>query len=370
MLGRARLLTLTGVGGVGKTRLALKAAELLRDTYQDGVEVVELTTLETGDLLESAVATALGLRDGRPDLMTVLLDYLSGRRMLLVLDNCEHLSAVCAPFVERLLRAAPRLQILATSRQTLRVYGEQVLSVPPLPLPSPGATLREIARQDSVRLFIERATGVVPGFALQPDNMASVARLVQRLEGIPLAIELAAVRLRTLPLEQLARELDERFDVLVAKAPAALPRHQTLRATIDWSFRLCSTGERRLWARLGMFPGGADLETAEAVCSGEGIDRLDVLDHLAGLVDKSVLIRDGARYSMPESLRAFGCEQVPPSEMRQLRRRYVDHYRNLVEEHRVDEMGPEQLERYLLLQRELPNIRAALEACLSEPALA
>ncbi|MEQ4723986.1 AAA family ATPase [Nonomuraea sp. B19D2] len=370
MLGQARLLTLTGVGGVGKTRLALRAAELLRDTYQDGVEVVELATLETGDLLEPAVATALGLRGGRPDLMTVLLDYLSGRRMLLVLDNCEHLSAVCAPFVDRLLRAAPRVQVLATSRQTLQVYGEQVLRVAPLPIPTPGATLREIARQDSVRLFLERAAGAVPGFTLHPGNMAAVARLVQRLEGIPLAIELAAVRLRTLPLEQLTRELDERLDVLAAGDPAALPRHQTLRATIDWSFCLCSPGERRLWARLGMFPGGADLETAEAVCAGEGIDRLDVLDHLAGLVDKSVLIRDGLRYRMPESLRTYGCEQVPPSELRQLRRRYVDHYRKLVEEERVDQMVPEQLERFLRLQRELPNIRVALETCMSEPGLA
>ncbi|MEV0231866.1 AAA family ATPase [Nonomuraea sp. NPDC050786] len=370
MLGKSRLLTLTGVGGVGKTRLALRAAELLRDTYQDGVEVVELATLETGDLLEPAVATALGLRDGSPDLLVVLQDYLAGRRMLLVLDNCEHLSAACAPFVERLLRAAPRLQILVTSRQSLGVYGEQVLRVEPMPTPIPGATLREIARQDSVRLFVERAGGVAPGFTLHPGNMACAARLVQRLEGIPLAIELAAVRLRTQPIEELARELDERFDVLAAKAPAAPPRHQTLRATIDWSFRLCSTGERRLWARLGMFPGGTDLETAEAVCSGEGIDRVDVLDHLAGLVDKSVLIRDGLCYHLPEILREYGCEQLPPDELGQLRTRYVDHYRNLVERHRVDEMVPEQVTRYLALQRELPNIRVALEACVSDPALA
>ncbi|GAA3204745.1 LuxR family transcriptional regulator [Nonomuraea helvata] len=369
-LSKTRLLTLTGVGGVGKTRLALRTAELLREVYQDGVEVVELATLETGDLLEPAVATALGLRDGRPDLMAVLQDYLAGRRMLLVLDNCEHLSTVCAPFVERLLRTAPRLQILATSRQSLGAYGEQVLRVAPMPIPNPGATLREVARQDSVRLFVERAAGVLPGFTLHSGNVACASRLVQRLEGIPLAIELAAVRLRTLPLEELMRELDERFDVLAAKAPAALPRHQTLRATIDWSFRLCSTGERRLWGRLGMFPAGADLETAEAVCSGEGIDRLDVLDHLAGLVGKCVLVKDGPCYRLPESLRAYGCEQVSPAELRQLRRRYVDHYRNLVERHRVDEMVPEQVDRYLLLQRELPNIRVALEACVSEPALA
>ncbi|MEV4576298.1 LuxR family transcriptional regulator [Nonomuraea jabiensis] len=374
LLGRSRLLTLTGGGGVGKTRLALRAAELLRDMYQDGVEVVELATLETGDLLESEVATALGLRDVRRDPMGVLVDYLSAKRMLLVLDNCEHLSAVCARFVDRLLRSAPRLQVLATSRQTLRISGEQVLAVAPLSTPDSGPgcghTVREVGRHDSVRLFVERAAGAVPGFRLNARNVAPVAELVRRLEGIPLAIELAAVRLRSMPLERLARELEERFDVLVTKTPTVLPRHQTMRATMEWSFRLCSAGERRLWARLGLFPSGADLETAEAVCSGDGIDRLDVLDHLTGLVDKSVLVRDGSRYRMPEALRAYGCEQLPPPEERWLRRRYVEHYRDLVKEHRIDRMVPEQLDRYLLLQRELPNIRVALEMCLSEPALA
>ncbi|MEV6034360.1 AAA family ATPase [Nonomuraea sp. NPDC052116] len=374
LLGRSRLLTLTGAGGVGKTRLALRAAELLRDTYEDGVEVVELATLETGDLLESEVAMALGLRDVRRDPMGVLVDYLSRKRMLLVLDNCEHLTAVCARFVDRLLRSAPRLQVLATSRQTLRVSGEQVLTVAPLSTPDPGPgcghTVREVGRHDSVRLFVARAAGAVPGFRLNARNVAPVSELVRRLEGIPLAIELAAVRLRSMPLERLARELEERFDVLAAKTPTALPRHQTMRATMDWSFRLCSAGERRLWARLGLFPSGADLETAEAVCSGDGIDRLDVLDHLTGLVDKSVLVREGPRYRMPEALRAYGCEQLPPPEERRLRRRYAEHYRDLVTEHRIDRMVPEQLDRYLLLQRELPNIRVALEMCLSDPALA
>ncbi|MFG6191896.1 ATP-binding protein [Nonomuraea sp. JJY05] len=236
--------------------------------------------------------------------------------------------------------------------------------------PGCGHTVKEIGRHDSVRLFVERAAGAVPGFRLNARNVAPVAQLVRRLEGIPLAIELAAVRLRSMPLERLARELEERFDVLVARTPTALPRHQTMRATMEWSFRLCSAGERRLWARLGLFPSGADLETAEAVCSGDGIDRLDVLDHLTGLVDKSVLVRDGSRYRMPEALRAYGCEQLPPPEERRLRRRYAEHYRDLVKEHRIDRMVPEQLDRYLLLQRELPNIRVALETCLSEPALA
>ncbi|MGN9841007.1 ATP-binding protein [Nonomuraea sp. H19] len=373
-LSKARLLTLTGPGGVGKTRLALRVAECVRGSYPDGVEIIELATLETGDLLTAAVAEALRLRSPGPDPMDVLVDHLSGKRMLLVLDNCEHLQDFCAGFVDRLLRAAPRLRIMTTSRQTLGVYGEQVLTVPSLSVPDSDRTLREIARHDSVRLFVERTSRILPGFSLRPDNAACVARLARRLEGIPLAIELAAARLRTVPLEQLARELDERFDVLAAGTNAALPRHRTLRATMDWSFRLCSAEEQRLWARLSMFPGGVDLDTAEVVCSGEGIDCLDVLDLLSGLVDKSVLISERReaelRYRMLECLRAYGWEQLTPADRRLLRHRYVHHYRDLVERHRPDRLVPDQVERYRLLRRELPNVRVAVESCLSEPPLA
>ncbi|MET7330861.1 AAA family ATPase [Nonomuraea sp. NPDC005650] len=394
-LARTRLLTLTGPGGVGKTRLALKLAESLEKRYRDGVEVIELATLETGELLEPAVAAALGLRDSHPDPMGLLVEHLWGRRMLLVLDNCEHLGPLCAHFVERLLRATPRLRILVTSRHSLGVHGEQVLPVPPLSVPGPGRasheevlagralhevaravpmtpsrTVREIARHDSVRLFVERAAHVVPGFSLNAGNLACVVRLVRRLEGIPLAIELAAARLRNLSLDKLAYELDRRFDVLATGRPMALPRHQTLRATIEWSYRLCSPEEQRLWARLSMFAGGVDLDTAETVCSGEGIEPLDVLDLLTGLVDKSVLFRDGPGFRMLESLRAYGCEQLTPAERHWLRRRFIGHYRELTETHRTDQLVHDQLERYLALRRELPNIRVALQTCLNEPALA
>ncbi|WP_327581223.1 LuxR family transcriptional regulator [Nonomuraea sp. NBC_00507] len=374
MLASSRLLTLTGPGGVGKTRLALKLAEVLRGSFRDGVEVVELASLETGELLEPTVAAALGLRDAGPDPVKVIIDYLSDRRMLLVLDNCEHVHEACARLVDRLLRSAPRLRILATSRRTLGVYGEQVLPVPTLPVPDPGHGLRETARHDAVRLFVERAARAVPGFSLHPGNKAWVVRLARRLEGIPLAIELAAARLRTSTLEDLARELDERLDVLAADAPSAPPRHRTLRATMDWSFGLCSAGERRLWSRLSMFPGGVDLDTAESVCAGDGIDDMEVLDLLAGLVDKSVVageLREGRlRYRMLESLRAYGSERLPAADRRLLRSRYVRHYRELVERHRIDRLVPDQLERYHLLRGELPNLRAALDACMCEPALA
>ncbi|MGW0198040.1 ATP-binding protein [Nonomuraea sp. NPDC003201] len=392
-LARTRLLTLTGPGGVGKTRLALRLADNLRNKYRDGVEVIELATLETGELLEPAVAEALGLRGVHPDPMGLLVEHLSNRRMLLVLDNCEHLDLLCAHFVERLLHATPRLRVLVTSRHSLGVHGEQVLPVPPLSLPgpvrvlhgtqagpalhespagpqTPSRTVREAARHDSVRLFVERAAHVVPGFSLNAGNLACVVRLVRRLEGIPLAIELAAARLRTLSLEELAYELDQRFDVLATGGPMALPRHQTLRATIQWSFRLCSPEERRLWARLSMFAGGVDLGTAETVCAGEGIDPADVLDLLAGLVDKSVLYRGGLGFRMLESLRAYGCEQLTPAERQWLRRRFVGHYRELTETYRTDQLVSDQLDRYLALRQELPNIRVALQACLNEPALA
>ncbi|MEU0569025.1 LuxR family transcriptional regulator [Nonomuraea sp. NPDC005983] len=389
VLSRSRLLTLTGTGGVGKSRLALRLAEALRGTFTDGVEIVELAALEAEGLLEPTVVAALGLRGALSDPMALLVDYLWDKRMLLVLDNCEHLLEECARFVDRLLRGSPRLRILVTSRQTLGVYGEQVLAVPSLPVPEPGLPLRDIARHDSVRLFVERAACVWPGFCLDRGNAACVARLAQRLDGLPLAIELAAARLRTVPLEQLMRELDERFEVLEAGHPAANPRHQaprrqthrhqthrhqTLRETVEWSFRLCSPAEQRLWARLSMFPGGADLDTCEAVCSGEGIDQIEVIDLVTGLVDKSVLIgerrEDGLRYRMLESIRAYGCAQLAAREERKLRQRYIDHYRRLVDRNRIDETVPDQLERYQLLRRELPNVRVALELCLGDRRLA
>ncbi|MGW5683574.1 ATP-binding protein [Nonomuraea sp. NPDC003754] len=375
MLSRTRLLTLTGTGGVGKTRLAFRVAESLERAYKDGVEVVELATLEAGDLLAATVAAALGLRDVGPDPATMLVDYLADKRILLVLDNCEHLLEDCARLVDLLLRGAPRLRILATSRQAMAVGGEQVMVVPSLSVPDDGALPpRDIARHDAVRLFMDRAASVWPGFSLDTGNAAAVARLARRLEGIPLAIELAAMRLRTVPLEQLTRELEERFDVPAEGSPSALPRHRTLRATMDWSFELCSPAEQRLWARMSMFAGGADLDTAEAVCAGDGIDPVEVIDLVAGLVDKSVLVTEhgeaGVRYRMLESIRAYGAERLEPGEATALRGRYIDHYRDVTEGRRIDRLVPDQLDRYRFLGRELPNVRVALELCLSAPGTA
>jgi predicted ATPase len=368
MLAKTRLLTLAGVGGVGKTRLAKRLAETMIWRFRDGVTFVELAALMDGELLEPTVAAALGLHDSERH---TLLDHLVDRRMLLVLDGCEHLLQPCAALVAAMLRTAPKLRILVTSRHTLGVDGEQVLPVLSLNLPDPGGTVRAIARCDAVRLLVERAAQVRPGFAVTAANAAAVARLAQRLDGIPLAIELAAVQLRRMSLEELARALDGRFDVLSGGDPAALPRHQTLRATMDWSFGLCSPGERRLWGRMSMFPGGVDLDTAETVCAYGELAGEDIVDLVAGLVDMSVLTSErrstGIRYCMLDSLRAYGLERLTAPDERTLRRRYCAHYRCLTDRYRIDRLVPDQLDRFQRLQLELPNARVALDTCFARP---
>jgi predicted ATPase len=372
ILPKTRLLTLTGAGGVGKTRLARRVSEIVLHKYRDGVRLVELATIDDEELLAPAVASALGIHDTGPDLAGALAEHLVDKRMLLVLDNCEHLLNVCACLVHRLLRGTSRLRILATSRQALGVYGEHVLPVPSLTVPEPGAGTRDIARRDAVRLFAERAATIRPGFLVDAANAQAVARLARRLDGIPLAIELAAVRLRTTPVEDLVNELDQRLDVAAEAGPGTLARHQTLRATMDWSYELCSAGERRLWERLSMFPAGADLETAEAVCPGQGLACEDVMDLMAGLVDKSILNRDEehgseVRYRMLQTIRAYGRERLPATDAEALRERYIDHYRRLAERLRVDRMEPGQIDRHRTLDLELPNVRVALDLCFGRP---
>ncbi|MGP3960674.1 ATP-binding protein [Nonomuraea sp. 3N208] len=372
ILPKTRLLTLTGAGGVGKTRLARRVSEIAQQKYRDGVRLVELATIDDEDLLAPAVAAALGIRDTGPDVVALLVERLADKRMLLVLDNCEHLLDSCARLVQRLLRDTPWLRILATSRQSLGVYGERVLCVPSLSVPEPGDTTRDIARRDAVRLFAELAATIRPGFLVDAANAWAVARLARRLDGIPLAIELAAVRLRTVSVEDLANELEECLDVPAEIGPGTLARHQTLRATMDWSFGLCTSGEQRLWERLSMFPGGVDLETAEAVCSGQGLAREDVLDLIAGLADKSILCRaeqhgGGVRYRMLEPIREYGRQRLPATDAEALRARYIDHYRRLTGRVRVDRMEPGQIDHHRTLNAELPNVRVALDFCFGRP---
>ena len=337
LLRRARLLTLTGTAGVGKTRLALRVAIRMREAFPDGVWLVELAALTDEKLLAPTVADALGVRhqQGQRSTPQMLADYLADKRLLLVLDNCEHLLDPCAVLTSRLLRATTGVRILATSRQGLTVAGEHLLEVPPLPVPDPGqpVTPRALARGQAVRLFAERAALARPGFAIDAGNRATIVRICHRLDGIPLAIELAALRVRAMPVTKILTGLDDYLGFLTTGSRVTVPRAQTLRAAIDWSFALCSPPEQQLWARASVFAGGFDLAAAEAVCGGMGIACEDVFDLVAGLIDKSVLTRTHedtetlARYRMLEALRHYGQERLASSgHLTAVHIRHRDHY--------------------------------------------
>ncbi|MFE5126118.1 ATP-binding protein [Streptomyces sp. NPDC056669] len=376
MLSASRLVTLTGVGGVGKTRLALRVADEARRAFPDGVWLAELAELDNPALLAQGLTEALEIRDHSPrPALDVLVDHLRDRQALIVLDNCEHLLEECARLADRLLRAAPGLRLLATSRQALGTAGEQSLAVPTLGLPDlegPRPTLATLARCDAIRLFTERAAAIVPGFQLTEDNRDAIELICRRLDGIPLGIEIAVVRLRALSVQQLLDRLDDRFRLLTTGSRTVLPRHQTLRALIDWSYELCTERERLLWARVSVFAGSLDLDAAEAVCSGEGIDRAEILDLVTELVDKSVLLREdhrtAVRYRMLDTLRSYGRERLAAAGEEDVRlRRHRDYYRGLAADARAALFGPAQVQWFARLQLEHANLRTALEGSLTEP---
>ncbi|GAA3432648.1 ATP-binding protein [Kutzneria kofuensis] len=377
LLSSTRLLTLTGVGGVGKTRLALRVAAGVRRAFTDGVWLVELAALQDRALLEQTVADAVGLRDqSARSPREIVVGHLRDKQALLVLDNCEHLVDRCAGLAADLLPAAPGVRILATSRHALSTPGEHIFSVPPLPLPDPERPPQrgKLVGNEAIHLFVERATLVRPGFDVTTGNHATLARICRRLDGLPLAIELAAARLRALSPEQILARLDDRFRLLRGGSRVVLPRHQTLRAVVDWSYQLCSPPEQALWARVSVFAGGFDLDAAEAVCAGDGIARDGVLDLVAGLVDESILIKEDADQALPvryrlletiahygrDVLRAAGGEAV-------LRRRHRDYYLDLAERGEAEWFGPTQLEVFARTRCEHANLRRALEYCLTMP---
>jgi predicted ATPase/two-component SAPR family response regulator len=320
LLADQRLLTLTGPGGCGKTRLALKVADDLVGRFADGVWLVELASLSDPGLAAQTVAFVLGVREqpGRP-ITDTLSDHLQPKKMLLVLDNCEHLVDACARLTEALLRACPNLRILATSREALGIPGETGWLVPSLSLPDPHylPPVEELLRYEAVRLFVERAASVLPAFEPTEENAAAVVRVCRGLDGIPLAIELAAARVKVLSVEQIAKRLDDRFRLLAAGSRTALPRQRTLRAAIDWSHELLSDKERVLFRRLAVFAGGFTLGAAEAVCVGEDLEEDEVLDLLAHLVDKSLVVvqeRGGeAGYRLLETVRQYGWAKLKES---------------------------------------------------------
>ncbi|MFG2002958.1 ATP-binding protein [Spirillospora sp. NPDC048911] len=376
LLTRSRVVTLTGPGGVGKTRLASRVAADVRRAFPDGVWLVELAALQNSELLVQTVIDTLEIQDRTSrSPMRVLIDHLRDRRALLVLDNCEHLLGETAVLAGELLRAAPDLRILATSRQALGIVGEQTMGVPPMPLPGSGQqdpAADALAGSDAVRLFTDRAVAVLPGFTLTDDNRGVVERIVRRLDGIPLGIELAAVRLRVLSIGQLYDRLDDRFRLLSAGSRTVMPRHQTLRALIDWSHALCTEQERLLWARASVFADGLDLDAAEVVCAGDGIDRDEIIDLVAGLVDKSVLIREEqpsrVRYRLLETIRQYGLDRLRESgEEARLRRAHRDYYRDLAVHAQREWFGPDQVTWFERLRSEHGNLRTALDLCFATP---
>jgi predicted ATPase/transcriptional regulator with XRE-family HTH domain len=318
LLAGARLLTLTGVGGCGKTRLALEVARAVVPSYPDGVWLVELGPLADPRLVPQRVGAVVGVRE-TPDqsLTTALATALASRRLLLVLDNCEHLLQACAVLVDALLCACPDLHILATSREPIGIGGEVAWRIPSLSMPDPEqpASVAAVQQSPAVQLFVERASAARPAFRLTDRNAAAVAQICWRLDGIPLALELAATRLEALSPGQLAARLDQRFRLLTGGSRAALPRQQTLQATLDWSYDLLSKPERRLFERLAVFAGSWTLDAAESVCAGGGLAAEDALDLLARLVRKSLVVATEAadeaeRYRLLETVREYARQKL------------------------------------------------------------
>ncbi|QIZ38584.1 LuxR C-terminal-related transcriptional regulator [Saccharopolyspora sp. ASAGF58] len=384
LMSASRLVTLTGAGGVGKSRLALRVARDVRRAFPQGAWLIELAKLQDPSLLYHALFEALELRNrSTRALDAVLIEYLVDKRLLLVLDNCEHLLDACSELVSRLLPAAPGVRFLVTSRQSLGVAGEHVWPVPSLSLPDVTSTNnngeltvndpRQGSQYESLALFEERATAVLPGFELSGDNEIAVTRLCQRLDGLPLAIELAAVQMRVLSVEEIVARLEDRYRLLTSGNRGALPRHQTLRAAVEWSFDLCSEQERVLWARLSVFAGGFDLQAAESVCADEGMNAQDVFTGVAGLVQKSVLTREKgigspARYRMLETIRQFGHERlVDDGKELIVRRQHRDHYFRFAEQLYAGCFGPDQKQWSQRLRLDRANLWRALDFCLTEP---
>ncbi|HSC98638.1 MAG TPA: adenylate/guanylate cyclase domain-containing protein [Casimicrobiaceae bacterium] len=370
LLGRSRLVTLFGAGGLGKTRLSLQVGAELLERYPDGAWFVELAPLNDPRLVPQAVAGALGLREepGRP-VMEALVRFVADRTLLVILDNCEHLIAACAALAQSLLATGCRLSILASSREPLRIAGEQVYPVSTLPIPGEddGLDAAQLQRCDAVRLFVDRASAVQPAFRLDERSAGAVAEICRRLDGIPLALELAAARLRTLPVDDVAARLDDRFRLLTGGSRTAQPRQQTLRALIDWSHDLLGANERTLFRRLAVFAGGFTLAAPESVGAGSDLDRGDVLDALASLVEKSLVAFDAEapRYRLLETVRQYAQERLEASgERRATRKRHVAYYLDFCERaHHHLGGGPQSREWLAAMDAERENVLSAHEAC-------
>jgi predicted ATPase/DNA-binding CsgD family transcriptional regulator len=373
LLGTTRLLTLTGSGGAGKTRLALRAAAEMARGFPEGVWLVSLAPVQDPLLVSEAVFRVLGAQDQSAGWsVSALSDYLAGKRLLLVLDNCEHLLDACAVLAGTLLKNCPDLQLLATSRQALGVAGEVRMPVPPMPVPAgEAAPVEQILGSEAVWLFRERAAAVVPGFVVDAENAGAVLQLCQRLDGIPLALELAAVRLGALSLDQLNQGLTGELSILGSANRDAEARQQTLEATIGWSYRLLDEAERVLWARLSVFAGGFDADAATEVCSGTPVPPERVVEVLGALVEKSVLkrvLRGGtaARYWLLDTLRQFGRQRLREmGEQISTQERHLQWVSGLARP--LNAFDRRQAELFRRLDTERDNLWAALDFCVKQP---
>ena len=358
LLAKSRLLTLVGAGGIGKSRLSLELAGKMLADFEDGVYFVELANVTEAQHVPQAVASALGVKElpGRP-LSEALLSHFNERDLLVILDNCEHLIAACADLIKSVLQTSNRTKVLASSREPLRIAGETIYAVPPLPA------------GEAERLFLDRAVAAKPNFRVH-GSTGAVASVCRRLDGIPLAIELAAARVRTLTVESIAKRLDDRFRLLTTGERTALPRQQTLRALIDWSHDLLTDQERAVFRRLAVFVGGWTLEAGEAVCAFGTIARASVLEHVIQLADKSLVAveAEGDRYRFLETVHEYARESLAESpELDDAHRRHAEFYARFCEEARPRLVGPEQGKWLATMDLERENILAAHAWCNNAP---
>lgn len=371
-LSESRLVTVTGIGGVGKSRTVLRLAHQVRAHYEDGVWFADLARLQDAGMVKHTIASALGIADQSSRAESESLsEWVADRQMLLIIDTCEHLVQGCAELVEELLESNPKLKILATSRQSLHLPYEHVVPVPPLQVPGDDPA-ESLFTNESVQLFAARAGAVVPDFLLDETNIGSVAELCRRLDGIPLAIELAAVRLRALSVDQILALLTDRFSLLAGASRTALPRHQTLRAAIGWSHELCEPAERLLWARLSVFAGDFELDAARFVCSDSRLPSEDITDLVTGLVEKSILLirsnHAGVRYKLIDTLAEYGEEWLAKlGETENMRHKHLEYYLSLAERSEDAWSGPRQIYWFVRMRQEHDNVRVALEHALRTP---
>ncbi|MGM7669703.1 helix-turn-helix transcriptional regulator [Microbacterium sp. A93] len=381
-MAQSRLVTLTGPGGIGKSRLAAELAHRARKSFRDGVYFVELANLPAGAAVAPAVASSLQVPDQSARAATDrVLDFLRDRELLMVLDNCEHVLADTVELVQQILAEAPGVSVLATGREQLGLAGEFITEVPPLAVPGEdfGIDALSLGRLESVILLVDRARTVDAGFAVTEDNQEAVARICTQLDGMPLAIELAATRLRSLSIHELADRLDQRFTLLNRGDRGSVPRQRTLESLIDWSYQLCAAEEQLLWKRLSVFQGGFDLEAAEDICSGDGLESGQVLDVLDRLVAKSVVQTKRSatrmRYLQLMTVREFAAERLVDerpagggaTETDRLRRRHRDHYLERAVRMVEDWAGPDQASYLGRSRDDHANLLSALDWSLSTP---